>query len=253
MYTDANLYYFSGTGNTQALARFAASALEERGISATTTSVVGLQNIKPASLLGILFPVYCFGAPRIVNRLLRRLPNGEGRAAFVIANAAETPGSAASDVAQVLQSKGYKVVLADWVRMPSNYILGGAAVTDEEAVSIISAAETRMRSLVAEMAGGDKAIERPWRPLHRLAYKAFLRGLNYMARFYKVTDKCTSCGACVEFCPTGTITLGVGDKPVWGKGCEHCMRCVNLCPVAAIEVGSLTRGKRRYTYWSGKL
>lgn len=209
-----------------------------------------------AELVGVFFPVYSYGAPRAINRFLKRIQAGEGRTAFVVANAAESAGTSASDVGLLLQSTGYQVMLADWVRMPSNYILGRQAIEDNKAAEIIAAGEAKVMQLVGGLCTPG-LVKQPLqvenRPLYRFAYWVFLKSLKYAPRFYKSTDKCNGCGACVEMCPTGSITLSPKERPVWSRGCEHCLRCVNLCPQAAIEFTGLTKGKRRYTYWQGRV
>ena len=255
MFKNAQLFYFTGTGNTLALAKAAAESLEQQGITVELSNVLSSLETEVPELVGVFLPVYGYGAPRVINRFLKRLQAGEGRTAFVIANAADNPGTAATDVGFLLHQNGYKVMLADWVKMPSNYILGKPAIEDEKAAEIVSAGEATVKQLMAglltpgliapPLQGGNK-------PFHRFLYWAFTKSLKYAPRFYKSTDKCNGCGACVEMCPTGSITLDSKERPVWSRGCEHCMRCVNLCPQAAIECTIFTKGKRRYTYWNGR-
>jgi len=49
-----------------------------------------------------------------------------------------------------------------------------------------------------------------------------------------VTDKCTGCGICVQFCPEGAIKI-VNKKAVIDYDyCKGCLICVNECPIKAI-------------------
>jgi ferredoxin/flavodoxin len=45
---------------------------------------------------------------------------------------------------------------------------------------------------------------------------------------------CTTCGQCVDDCPTDAITLA--PAPVFGETCIYCYRCVRECPEEAIRV-----------------
>jgi len=48
-------------------------------------------------------------------------------------------------------------------------------------------------------------------------------------------DRCTGCGACVEVCPTGAMTL-IGDAArVDEERCTGCGACADVCPVGAIR------------------
>jgi len=250
------LFYFTGTGNTLALAHTIAHELDKQRVKVEITNIISCSEFDLASIVGIVFPVYGFGAPRVVNRFIKRLPSGEGRSAFVVANAADEAGPAADAVAKILARKGYKILGATWVKMPSNYIVGRPAISDEQANDIIATAKAKIADFCASIFSPTPPAvntDKSGSLAHRLMYWAFLKGIKYAYRFYKSNDKCTGCGACVEMCPTGSITLNSGNRPVWCRGCEHCLRCVNHCPYGAIEFGPFTKGKRRYTYWQGKV
>jgi Fe-S-cluster-containing hydrogenase component 2 len=47
--------------------------------------------------------------------------------------------------------------------------------------------------------------------------------------------RCTGCGACVEVCPVGAITLVDGKARVDEELCTGCGACVDTCPEGAIQ------------------
>ncbi len=50
-------------------------------------------------------------------------------------------------------------------------------------------------------------------------------------------DKCTSCGDCVKFCPTGAIKVPEGEKAVVDlDACIGCGACANVCGEDAVTV-----------------
>ena len=247
-------FYFTGTGNTLALAQAAKQTLEAAGWQVSLVNVAGSYEPSPSDLVGFFFPVYSFGPPRVISRFLRRLPQGNGTPAIVVANAADNPGGAAGAVQRTLVSKGYSVRQSYSVLMPSNYILGRGAMDKTEAAAIIAKATAKVTEMTSAWLKDDATEAEPPRAalVSALAHWAFIQGLPFMGRLYRYTDKCTGCGACVEMCPMGVISLTAAERPVWSRGCEHCMRCVNHCPFDAIEVGRLTRGKRRYKYWTAQ-
>lgn len=46
---------------------------------------------------------------------------------------------------------------------------------------------------------------------------------------------CTGCGACVEVCPTGAMTMAAGKARVDQDACTGCGICANECAVDAIQ------------------
>ena len=249
---NAALFYFTGTGNTLAIAHAAKDVLAAAGWHVRLHNVAGSYSPEPSDLVGVLFPVYSFGPPRIISRFLPRLPAGNSVPAIVVANAAESAGGAASMVRRVLAEKGYDVQQSYDVFMPSNYILGRGAEGDDSATARIGQATDKVQANTSAWLTGGKVSAMPpaLSLLGALGHWAFISGLPFIGRFYRHNEKCTGCGACVEMCPVGVISLDTSDRPTWARGCEHCMRCVNHCPFDAIEVGRLTRGKRRYKYWA---
>lgn len=53
-------------------------------------------------------------------------------------------------------------------------------------------------------------------------------------------EKCTACGACVEVCPFGILTLE-GEELLIGEGCNLCGACVEVCEPGAL---ALPEGER---------
>ena len=51
---------------------------------------------------------------------------------------------------------------------------------------------------------------------------------------HTVSSECVACGACVDTCPVGAITME--DKAVVDAGsCVDCGACEGVCPTGAIQ------------------
>jgi electron transfer flavoprotein alpha subunit/NAD-dependent dihydropyrimidine dehydrogenase PreA subunit len=48
-------------------------------------------------------------------------------------------------------------------------------------------------------------------------------------------DKCIGCGACIDLCPFGALTL-TGDLAVVDDKCTGCGACLDICPVGALSL-----------------
>jgi len=50
----------------------------------------------------------------------------------------------------------------------------------------------------------------------------------------RVTEKCTGCGICVQFCPEGIIEIKNKKAVIDFDYCKGCLICANECPAKAI-------------------
>lgn len=56
-----------------------------------------------------------------------------------------------------------------------------------------------------------------------------------MAAVWFDVTRCTGCGACVEVCPTGALTLVEGRAYLDDALCRGCEACLRACPVGALQ------------------
>jgi hypothetical protein len=82
-YKSASLYYWSGTGNTLKISRWAAAILKNRVSDVSTASMTNPDPCGPMrpgaySLLPVLMPTHGFTAPRPVIRLCARRDEARG-------------------------------------------------------------------------------------------------------------------------------------------------------------------------------
>ncbi len=244
------LYYFSGTGNTLMLARLLAKELDGVEIINIVSCKEPVE-VPEADAVGILFPVYAFGLPKIMRDFVTsKLQIADNTYVFSLTNFAGAGGAAASkQLRNILLSKRIKLNARFWVPMPSNYIpFGGAESQQKQNKRFLSAADRIHK--IAEII--KKRPENYFYKRNRIPLfiasifnNLFLKSCGKDAKKFYADDKCSSDGICAKVCPTNNIKM-VEGLPVWGSNCEQCMACLQWCTHGAIHIKNVPENRTRY-------
>ena len=246
------IWYFTGTGNSLAVARRAAAMLggdvELKPIASAPAGAVEIS----ASRAGFVFPVYSFGLARVVKEFVERISTLKSDRVFAIATCGQSAGGTLVQLKKLLESRGARLDAAAVVVYPGNCIPLHAAPSGEQCAEMIAGGDKATDAFMADFIAGRGGLpgmlasvgELLFRPL----YAGFLSSVRRSGKFFRADDTCTRCGLCMKVCPAGNIAPGPDGRPVWGGRCEACLACLNLCPVEAIQFGWLTRGRRRYRH-----
>ena len=100
------LYYFTGTGNTLAVARDLAAELGETDLVPIPKLTGPCDVPADADAVGIAFPVYFLDLPGIVSGFIRNLRFSGTPYVFGIATCGERPGGALFRLREILAGKG---------------------------------------------------------------------------------------------------------------------------------------------------
>ncbi|HMK16084.1 MAG TPA: EFR1 family ferrodoxin [Methanomicrobiales archaeon] len=246
------LYYFTGTGNSLAVARGLCRGLGD----CTPVSISGVPgapgSITPdAGRVGIITPVYFFGLPSLVAILAGRLDLSRAHYVFAVATMGGSGGSAALRQLDGILRRGPGGRGLDagfTVRMPGNYVPMYEPPTGRRQEEILRQADRRVEEIAVLVNQGHRA-RLSWSPfaslVHYAMYPRFISGVHDADRKFTVDDRCSSCGLCAGVCPAGNIRIE-DDRPAWQHRCEQCMACIHLCPTGAIQAGPGTEGRSRY-------
>ena len=245
------ILYFSGTGNSEYVAKHIADALGDEilnlndRIKASDTSP-----IETGERLIIVTPTYAWRIPRVVRDwLLKTELRGAKQVWFVMTCGSEI-GNADKYNRELCTEKAISCMGTAQIIMPENYIAMFSAPQADEARQIVAQAEPRIDRAIAAIQANQ-----PFAPTRNNLYDRFMSGpvnpifyrFFVKANAFTVSDACISCGQCAKRCPMNNVTLKDG-KPVWGKACTHCMACICYCPVSAIEYGKKSVGQPRYHF-----
>ena len=259
------ILYFSGTGNTDYVARYLAERLVDLPVEVSLASIER-QPPEAASGFDVLafgFPVYECDAPRFVRDYLQQIAPGGGRGAFVFCTKGAWAGNAVRRNLQRLDSRGFVPLGGASVSMPGtdglpflskrSWMARAALSKDYDSLRAADRLLKRLAYVLAGLGAGEPAeVYRQRLPLSLggalldwlWAGLYDLFGDSMRSRFW-ADERCTRCDLCLKLCPTGNVAVEDGH-PRFGDGCVLCMRCIHACPAEAIQIGRGTVDKFRW-------
>lgn len=241
------IFYFSGTGNSEGIAKIVATSLREEAVNIIGKKAEDFQLDKEKTV-GFVFPIYAWAAPEVMLEFVKKL-RVENSYTFAIATYSNVAGKALDQFAEFLPlDAGFGIT------MPDNFpVLERVLDSKESSMEKLKKASLRLEMIIEkikkqecifDIKEGKDARENTFVKSH--GFNATMRKTN----LYYVTSQCVGCGMCEKICPAQAIRMQE-KKPVWVKDdCYLCMACLNRCPVEAIQYGKFSEGRYRY-YFKG--
>jgi ferredoxin len=211
--------------------------------------------------LVISFPVYGWKTPwHFAEYILKVLPPGKGKPAFILYTAAGGPENAGIFAYLLLTLKGYRVMGRAWGIYPMN------VATFRPLTPALHRyfdgflpwkGQLNEVFLYGYEFGKGRHTGYPfifW-PFFLVVAGCLLdnRWLNTVAyRNYVWKRRCVRCGICIKFCPVKRLHYGKDNYPVPHGTCTLCLGCINLCPHNAMHLFGWTEYGRPYKpKWPG--
>lgn len=242
------IFYFSGTGNSEWIAKFLAKKTNDEAIDVVKYKAKRIKISPDTEKIGLVYPVYAFNTPIIVREFAQRLVIPNGLFVYAIANCASESGNSLHSLKKI-----YPYNSAYCIAMPNNYILGCGVDTPNEAKKKVLDARFELIRIAKDINDKKELIEDKYSnilqriiaPLSESIMKLLYNG----AENFKANRECIACKICVNNCPMDVIKM-VNNKPVWNPKatCILCLKCISYCPVNAIDYGDKTVGKARYRF-----
>jgi ferredoxin/flavodoxin len=237
------IFYFTGTGNSIAIAKTLADTLGDTELVSMASAMQEDVDIR-GERIGLIFPVYAWGMPRLVVDFTRRLKPESGQYVFAVATCGGTPGKTLVQLDKSLKRNGSKLDAGFAVR--GSFLISLEGSNEEGLIKFMSrigrkttpkAASERLpeiTQMVKERGShkpetSNEAVNMIGSMLYGVALKMFQK----MDRNYSATDACVSCGTCARVCSRENVSLEDG-RPVWHHNCESCYACLAWCPQHAI-------------------
>ncbi len=250
------IFYFSGTGNSLALAKQITQKLGDTELISVPAYSDAAEPIKiTAERIGFVFPVYFGCLPPVMKRFISNLEFGREQYIFGVANFGGGSWLAFGQLDSALAERGAALSAAFPVKMPGNYIVKYGALPQSLQNKILERAKSKADGIAEAVKGKiPSAIPRGAPPL-KIFEKRLLKiteGFGKMAENFHAGENCNGCGVCAKVCPAGNISLK-DSAPVWGGSCEQCMACIQWCPREAVNYADKTAKRKRYHHPEIKL
>lgn len=236
------LYFFSGTGNTAAVAELYQQYLTDDEVAIYRISDNSATPPSPTDfdLIGIGYPIHAFCAPEPIIQFVKGLPAVENKRTFIFKTSGEglhINDCSSQKVIGILSRKGYDVLFERHFVMPYNMIyrhcdgmakhmwIYAKALVKANCIEIKNGCREKVKksSFFRIWTAPVGFIERHFAHFHGTAFRVDL-------------SKCLHCGKCIKNCPKNNIAEQNG-KYKFGHNCVLCMGCSFNCPADAIKIG----------------
>lgn len=249
------IIYFSGTGNTKAVAEMFGDLLKEQ--------VVNMCDFNPGELTFsgerfiILTPIYSWGIAPFIIKYLENLSDSfirsiGGKNVYFVCTCGDDTGKAPEMIEKILFSKGISIRGIWSVQMPNNYVLLPRFDVDSKPVerSKLEAFPIRVKEIAALISEGKEArdyVAGKYPGLKTsIVYPLFKRWGISPSKWYP-SFACIGCGKCELICPVKNIKMK-NSRPQWGSNCVSCLACYHVCPKHAVQYGKATHNKGQYMF-----
>jgi ferredoxin/flavodoxin len=234
------LCYFSGSGQTKLACEYIVKKLPQ-----VEFVMFNIAKDKAIDLSGFDFVGFAawadfLGPSKLVVDFIRKLPQQNGKPAFVFNTYGNFNGGTLKRMAQLCRSRGFKVFAGHALHLPENIptmIMMGIANTQAPDPGELDGFNRFVNHLGQLTVSVEALRGSRFRPslLERIMPRT-PRFLGRLTMGKKSVDKglCTSCGLCEKGCPYKAIVMRDGNPVFDEKKCFGCWACYNHCPTKAI-------------------
>jgi Pyruvate/2-oxoacid:ferredoxin oxidoreductase delta subunit/flavodoxin len=247
------IFYFSATGNSEAVAKALGMELGDKAVSITDPDAPRmLGNETAIASLGLVFPVYGWNPPYLIYRFLDNLLRSGTKPDYLyfVLTCGDDIGKADKRLRKFLRRYNVAFNSIFSVTMPNTYVCLPGFDVDKPRVRQDKLSKVHDRIVeISRLIKGRRnttSVTRGALPRLKTGILGWLFAKFLITdRYFHTTSECTLCKKCVVVCPQHNISVSDG-KIVWGGNCTGCLSCYHHCPRKAILFGKFSDGKGQY-------
>lgn len=248
------IFYFSGTGNSQAVAKEISIMQKEPLVAMAKEMKKEIINyvLKKNEPIIFVFPVYAWRPPKLVVDFIERIEfeNQQNHVVTIVVTCGDNIGDTIKVMKKSLAAKGLEVSNAFSLKMPNNYLISGQVDSSDEINSKLEAARYKVEQinecLLNKQIGIVEVKKGVFSPILTYVIGNLFNKYGTRTDSFFANNNCISCKVCEKICSTNCIK--VEGKPQWNNDCIQCLACLHYCPKSAIQYGNKMSEKMRYTH-----
>ena len=261
------IFYFSGTGNSLAVAQKIAKHLDA-GLISIPEAIRAKKTACTADRIGIVFPAYLApvaGLPGIVLRFIQALELSDQNRIFAVCTCGGYRSVNALPALQafekVVKSAGGHCRASYSVRLPMNNLDYDhiPIPIQKHSGKIINKSKRKIEKICRQLECNSKTRFPILKTIFLWLMKPVFKAIGPLAmnalrekaqtddlslsvyelipltdKSITVNDQCTGCGICANVCPAENIKI-TAKRPVFQHACEMCFACDEWCPAGAVQ------------------
>jgi ferredoxin len=247
------VFYFSGTGNSLAVAKKICEKLNDCSLFDITNEFLSEQdcnaifNENPCfERLVVVFPSYAYGMPKIVKQFLSNFSICAEYVALIVTCGTKSGGTIHS-AARKLSKRKIKVDYHAEIQTVENFIPIFGNTKPHKIKFRLENQIEKSDEIVDEIERKIKKSLKGKKIISAAISSLFLLSSPLLSRFMAFNNKCFGCGLCQKCCPAKAITINGTKKPkIIFRKCNLCQCCINICPAKAITF--FRHGKKTEKY-----
>ena len=254
---NTEIYFFSGTGNSFIVAQDLANGLDAKLISVISSMEDAVIDTT-AEVIGIVFPIYDFKAPLLIETFIKKLNCTHDAYIFAVCTYGVLPIKTMMKLKKSLGLINKELSGAFTIKMPHSGV-GYSEIPIEKQKHMFEAWNRRCPQIIEYVHHRKTGLVEQNNTIYYLVLlgillkmmpslfgmlkSVILHGWDSLA--FVANEQCNSCGLCERICPVNNISMK-NDAPVWSDKCINCFACLQWCPEEAINAGVITKKMKRY-------